>query len=295
MKKRILMSVFAAFITMSMSYSSCLADNYKKAEITASSLNVRNTFSSTATVISKVSSGQEVTVVETKDGWYKIKLDNGKEGWISSSYAQLKNNTLSGVVDADKVNLRQGASLESSSLGNLNKGTQVKILDKTDDWYKVDVNGKQGYLYASLVNTSQVSASKAPKKTVTRGESRMSSLYEFASAQMGKKYVWASDGPDTFDCSGFTMYVYKNALGVSLPHSSKTQSTMGTKVSKDELVQGDLVFFDTDKDGDVSHVGMYIGNGNFIHCSSAKKKVMVSSLDEGFYQDTYVCARRIVE
>lgn len=290
MKKRILIPVFAAFIAMTLNLPHALADNYKKVQITADSLNVRLENSTNSDVISKLSSGQEVAVVDTKDGWYKIKLSNGKEGWISSSYASLKSNYSIGSIEGDKVNLRQGASLESSSIGTLTKGSEVKILDKSGDWYKVDVNGQEGYIYASLVST------KEEKKSVTRGDSsRLSKLYEVANDQLGKKYVWAASGPDSFDCSGFTMYVYKTALGIDLPHSSKSQSTKGDSVSKDELQLGDLVFFDTDNDGDVSHVGIYSGDGKFIHSSSAKKKVMVSSLDEGFYLKTYIGARRIAD
>ncbi len=288
MKKKLLIPIFAAFIAMTLNVSHPFAQSYKKAEVTATSLNVRSENNTSSTVVSKISSGQEVSVVDTKDGWYKIKLDNGKEGWISGEYAKVK--SLVGSVNGDNVNLRQGMSTESPSLGTLKKGTEIKIVDKSGDWYNVEVNGLEGYIYSSLVSV------KSESKPVSRGgENRISKLYEVANNQLGKKYVWAASGPDSFDCSGFTMYVYKTAMGIDLPHSSKSQSDVGTSVSKSDLELGDLVFFDTDKDGDISHVGIYIGEGNFIHASSAKKKVMVSSLDEGFYQETYKGATRVAD
>jgi cell wall-associated NlpC family hydrolase len=132
--------------------------------------------------------------------------------------------------------------------------------------------------------------------SVTRGSSdKLTKLYEVANSKLGSRYVWAASGPDTFDCSGFTRYVYKAGAGIELPHSSRSQSGLGTAVSKDELILGDLVFFHTGGSSRINHVGMYIGKGNFIHASSAKANVMVSNLSEGYYQKTYVCGRRVIK
>ncbi|SHJ53163.1 C40 family peptidase [Tepidibacter formicigenes] len=287
MKKRALIPVFAAFMALTLNVSHPFANTYKKAEITATILNVRSENNTSSNIISKLSEGDQVPIVEIKDGWYKIKLDNGNEGWISSEYTQEKQTI--GVVNGNNVNLREGNSLESPVIGTLNTGNEVEILDKTSDWYKVKVNEQVGYIYNSFINIKQ------ENKAVSRGDNRISKVYEVASSKLGKKYVWAASGPDTFDCSGFTMYVYKTALGVDLPHSSRSQSSVGTSVSKDELKLGDLVFFDTSRDGKINHVGIYIGDGNFIHASSAKAKVMTSNLNEGYYLKTYKCARRVSE
>ncbi len=107
-----------------------------------------------------------------------------------------------------------------------------------------------------------------------------------ALAQVGDSYVWGGSGPDSFDCSGLTQYAYA-AAGVQLPHSSSMQSTMGTAVSRDALQPGDLVFFYSP----VSHVGMYIGNGQMVHSSTYGKPVSVVDLD---YMPSYAGARRIV-
>ena len=93
-------------------------------------------------------------------------------------------------------------------------------------------------------------------------------------AQRGKPYVWAAAGPGSFDCSGLTMYAYA-AAGVSLPHSSRMQSQMGQPVSRDQLQPGDLVFFYSP----VSHVGIYIGNGQMVHAPTSGDVVKVASVD----------------
>jgi cell wall-associated NlpC family hydrolase len=94
-----------------------------------------------------------------------------------------------------------------------------------------------------------------------------------ALAQVGKPYAWGAAGPGSYDCSGLAQYAYK-AAGISLPHSSRTQSTMGTPVSKANLKPGDLVFFYSP----VSHVAVYIGNGQIVHASTAGQPVKVINL-----------------
>lgn len=92
--------------------------------------------------------------------------------------------------------------------------------------------------------------------------------------QRGKPYEWGGAGPDSYDCSGLTMYAWK-AAGVSLPHSSKQQSQMGTPVSRSQLRPGDLVFFYSP----VSHVGVYIGNDQVVHAPDSGDVVKVSDID----------------
>ncbi|RLA62654.1 MAG: hypothetical protein DRQ78_07725, partial [Epsilonproteobacteria bacterium] len=100
-------------------------------------------------------------------------------------------------------------------------------------------------------------------------------ITSLAKEKLGKKYVWgAAGGKNTFDCSGFTKYVYKKN-GIDIPRTSIRQSKYGQYVKRADLKKGDLVFFDTSKrrKGYVNHVGIYIGNNKFIHASSSKKKV----------------------
>ncbi|MGY1638056.1 NlpC/P60 family protein [Geodermatophilus sp. SYSU D00742] len=95
-----------------------------------------------------------------------------------------------------------------------------------------------------------------------------------ALAQVGDPYVWGAGGPNSFDCSGLTQYAYA-AAGISLPHSSRIQSTLGTAVSRADLQPGDLIFYYSP----VSHVSMYIGNGQMVHASTSGQPVKVVSVD----------------
>jgi len=127
------------------------------------------------------------------------------------------------------------------------------------------------------------------KKTKVKS-SRITSL---AKTKLGRRYVWGASGAkNTFDCSGFTTYVYKKN-GIKLPRRAIAQSKYGKYISRKNLKKGDLIFFDTSKRrrGYVNHVGIYLGNGKFIHASSAKKKVVITSL-KNFYAKRYKGARR---
>lgn len=110
--------------------------------------------------------------------------------------------------------------------------------------------------------------------------------------QVGKPYVWGANGPESFDCSGLVRYIYKTSMGKDIPRVSYDQSKFGQEVDKKDLQPGDLVFFDTMNKGRVSHVGMYVGNDEFIHASNPKDGVVKSKLSSSYYEKTYKGARR---
>ncbi|SFZ98823.1 Invasion associated protein p60 [hydrothermal vent metagenome] len=121
-------------------------------------------------------------------------------------------------------------------------------------------------------------------------------MIEIAKGKLGRKYVWGATGKkNTFDCSGFTSYVCKKN-GISIPRTSIRQSKYGKYVSRKNLRPGDLIFFDTSKKrrGYVNHVGIYIGNNKFIHASSARKKVIITSLNKNFYSQRFKGGRRVL-
>ena len=128
--------------------------------------------------------------------------------------------------------------------------------------------------------TATVAAAPAP---APNGAAQIA--VDTALAQRGDMYVYGAAGPNTFDCSGLTSYSYK-AAGITIPRTSKAQSTFGTPVAKADLKPGDLVFFYSP----VSHVGMYIGNGQMVHASTAGKPVAVVNLDS---MPSYAGARRV--
>ncbi len=118
-------------------------------------------------------------------------------------------------------------------------------------------------------------------------------VVEEATKYLGTPYVWAGSSlTGGADCSGFTMAVY-SLFGIDLPHRSRDQAECGVEVEYSELQPGDLVFFHTTRSG-ISHVGMYIGNGDFIHSSSHRGGVVISPLDTGYYNTRFVCARRVI-
>jgi len=121
-------------------------------------------------------------------------------------------------------------------------------------------------------------------------------ILETAKNFLGVKYVWAANGPSAFDCSGFTKYVFKEN-GINLPRYSGNQAHIGEKIAFSELQKGDLVFFDTEKKfrHKVNHVGIYIGDNKFIHASSAKKRVVITSFaKKKFYRNKFLYARRVI-
>lgn len=118
-----------------------------------------------------------------------------------------------------------------------------------------------------------------------------------AIAYLDTQYIWAANGPSAFDCSGFTKYVFKEH-GLTIPRYSGHQAKVGIKVAYNELEVGDLVFFGTDKKHKkkVNHVGIYMGNNKFIHASSAKKKVVITSFKKKhFYKKSFLWGQRVLK
>ena len=138
----------------------------------------------------------------------------------------------------------------------------------------------------SLVNTVKIA-----EKNNTNTSNNMDKAVALIESKVGNRYVWGSTGPNSFDCSGLVQYVYKNALGKNIPRTSYEQSKFGKAVDKKDLQVGDLVFFDTMGKGRVSHVGMYVGNNEFVHAANEKSGIKKSKLT-GYYETHYKGARR---
>ncbi len=131
-------------------------------------------------------------------------------------------------------------------------------------------------------NSARVGQTDTPKMIIST-----------ARKYMGVPYVWGGTTTDGFDCSGFTQYVMQQN-GISLPRTAAEQFAVGTPVDKADLQTGDLVFFTTYKPG-ASHVGIYMGDGNFINASSAAKEVTITALDKAYYVQHYIGARRYIK
>jgi len=114
---------------------------------------------------------------------------------------------------------------------------------------------------------------------------------------LGKKYVWGATGPNTYDCSGFTQKIYDD-LGIKLPRVSREQAKHGRFLQFKDLKKGDLVFFQTNRrrPGLVTHVGIYLGNGDFIHASSGAKKIVICNFKKNcFYKKHFLWGRRVIK
>ena len=256
---------------------------------TGSSLRLREDASTSSSIITTLSKGVAVAILDDSvDGWYKIAY-NGNTGFVSADYMIIdKDNlfTAYGRVSGDSVNVRSAASTESEILASVSAGTIVTVNGFENGWYNVTCQyGTEGYIRSDFLDLTSSNASNG-------------SIADVAKQHLGTRYVWGGASAGGFDCSGFTMYVYKQ-FGYPLPHTASGQwaSGIGSKVSSiSELQAGDLVFFnDPSRNAGkaCSHVGIYVGGGQFIHASSSKNGVIYSDLTSGYYNTYYKGAIRV--
>ena len=272
--------------------------------VTGSSVNLRKGPGTSYTVIKALSRGTEVGYISESNGWAKVSY-NGTVGYMSAKYlgnkstqAPSDNNQSSTdetvkstkVVTGSSVNLRKGPGTSYTVIKALSRGTEVGYISESNGWAKVNYNGTIGYMSASYLGNASDNSNNSTSKP---SESNVEAVMSYAKKQLGKPYVWGAEGPDSFDCSGFTQYVFKNSVGISIPRVSKDQSKHGQFVSRSELQRGDLVFFDTSGDGAVNHVGIYMGENQFIHASSGGGKVVISEMNS-YYSPRYINARRVL-
>lgn len=295
--------VHGDYVTKSDNVSSQGTTKYVNATV---GLNVRSGPGTSYSKLGKLSYKEKVTVLSTSGEWSKINY-NGKSGYVHSSYLQ---NTVPGSQTSQQpdtnqgttkyvnatvgLNVRSGPGTSYSKLGKLSYKEKVTVLSTSNGWSKINYNRKTGYVDSSyLQSTVPGSTSSNTGGTVSN---KVSDVIAYAKAQLGKPYVWGAQGPNSFDCSGFTYYVFKNKAGITLPRNSSAQSTYGKYVKKSELRAGDLVFFDTNgaNNGAVSHVGLYIGDGKMIHASYSQKKIVIDNFNASYYQKAYVNARRVL-
>lgn len=217
-----------------------------------------------------------------------------------------------GYVNVESVNLRKDKDTSSEVIDGITKNTEVTILGEEDGWYKVKVKDMTGYISKKYISDKKVEevTSRASDTARQIEQSKQTSeeegtevastgkagtdVVEFAKKYLGSEYVSGGSSPSTgFDCSGFTSYVYSN-FGVSLSRTSTAQANNGTSVSKSNLEPGDLLIFNNSSNTSVGHVGIYIGNDQFIHAANGSKGVITTSLSSSYYEDRYVDGRRVL-
>ena len=210
----------------------------------------------------------------------------------SSMYSKSNSNSFNNILD-ETLNTLVGSNdgCSCSGIGEISKLLMLTTLTGYLNSVKLDVAHNNNLSNNDIANNTNIS-SAASTTSESTASTKMNDAMKLLEAQIGKKYIWGANGPDSFDCSGLTRYIYKNALGKDIPRVSYEQSKTGQAIDKENLKPGDLVFFDTMGKGRVSHVGIYVGNDEFIHASNARDGVKKSNLSSSYYQKTYRGARR---
>lgn len=249
--------------------------------------------------LSKIHPGQ---TIKLPAGASSVVAKHEKINRIHTSYA---------LVNSDDVSIRRVPGGER--ITTVDTGTRARVLDREGQWYKLRFpKGTEAWVrgdYLNPAHAERVAKRKKHRNTEERVASRSrrrhgkhsgivasnvnsDDLLEVARGYRGVRYSYASASRSATDCSGFTMQVYKKS-GVNLPHSSQEQARYGQHVSKSDLKPGDLLIFAGRRGGRVGHVGIYKGNGKFIHASSGKGQVTESSLSEGYYAQRLKEGRRL--
>lgn len=231
-----------------------------------------------------------------------------------------KNPIKTAYIKETSVNLRKEANQTSEIIKTLTQNTSVEVYSEENGWSKVKVNGEEGYISTSLLSDSkvEVTENRTTSTNTTNTTSRSSTIartkqsdnasetsantaastgkgstvVETARKYLGSSYVYGASGPSSFDCSGFTSYVFK-LHGVGLSRTAQGQYSNGTSVSRSDLQPGDLVMFGSSASS-INHVGIYIGGGQIIHAANPSKGVTTDSITSGYYNNKYVGARRVM-
>ncbi|MDY5963854.1 MAG: SH3 domain-containing protein [Peptostreptococcus porci] len=277
-------------------------------------------------VVSKSSNGwYKVILKDGTTGWASGKYINltnevdksnvsefikGSENDVKSTESNTTVSSNQGTVNSKVgLNVRAGAGTKNAVISTLKSNAVVNIIGEENGWYKIKLSdGSTGYVGASFINrtasatttdnTKVASTAKQADVKTAVGDTTPSAtgnkVADYAQTLLGTRYTWGGSSTSGFDCSGFTQYVYKNALGVDIPRVSRAQATVGSAVSTSSMKVGDLLYFDTTGSGTTSHVGIYLGNGKFIHASGTatnREYVKVSNLSEKWVK--LLGARRI--
>jgi len=294
--------------------------------VKATSLRLRAEPSTSSSVVSTAYSNDCVVVLDKIGNWYKVNF-NLQTGYMHEDYLTVstKENAELGYAEirGSGVNMRSGPSTSHSVITIGSKGSKCYVIGINNGWYKVIYNDHICYIRSDFavlteypyenrassnspkfyrggkslgvspsplaLNMSSSSASSLPSAAPSASGSHI--LAE-AQKYLGAPYVAGGASPSGFDCSGFVYYVLKQ-LGFSPYRTPASQYNQGTAVSKNELKPGDIVFFANTYASGISHVGIYSGNGMFIHAPNSRSTVSYSDLTSGYWANHYYGARRM--
>ena len=263
-------------------------------------LNIRATASPDSELVGKMTknAGCEVLAIEGN----MARISSGSvEGYVSLDYLLTGQSAKEraeevkekiATVNADGLKLRQQPTTECETAGMVAYGESLSVVDDTlDGWVAVNYDGQTVYVSADYVTIEEKLKTALNMSEVLYGEGVSDvrvALCEYAKQFLGNPYVWGGTSlTHGADCSGFVLSIFAK-YGIYLPHSSRAQSQMGTKVDLANARPGDLVFYA--KGGRVNHVGIYIGGGQIINASSPRTGIRIANV----YYRTPVAVRRII-
>lgn len=291
-------------------------------KVNGSSVNIRTAPNTSAPVIGQANTGDLLNVTGVSGDWYVVNY-NGTKAYVFKSYvdgemlkyldgtsaalatpassAKASSNVYASVNCEGSLNLRATASTSAQVIASLPSGYNLTVYEYANGWVKVsDDSGHTGYVKSDFITLKNgvkpANSVAAPVATSANASAKASNIISYAKQYIGTPYVFGGTNLNSgVDCSGFTYSIFK-ANGVSINRSSREQYKNGTAVnSKADLQPGDLVFFNTGGNSAISHVGMYIGNGQYIHSTDGGNRgVCISNLNEGYSANTYVGARRVL-
>jgi len=251
------------------------------AVVTKNGTTVRKAQGHNAPRVATVSAGTRVTVLARDGGWYKLRFPMGAAGWVRGDLlkAAAAPVTVASRAASHKTPAKRKATAYVAVVRSRSSRAQ-----RIAHWQNHMQNVRARYVRRW---------SRQQRRYVVAPVANTGDLIARAETFKGVRYSWGAASRSGTDCSGFTMQVYRGA-GVKLPRTSRQQATIGNKVDRYHLDKGDLVFFHTGRGHRITHVGMYVGGGKFIHASSGGGHVQESALT-GYYANRFVTARRVAK
>lgn len=293
--------VSAAYFTRVDSADEGTATSGSGSATTNTAVNVRTGPGTSYRIVTTLDAGAPLRLTGVESGsWTQITYD-GATRWLFSAYVT-GGNSGSGGTDAgeptatgqvrttDSVYMRTEGYLGAPAVGILPGDSIVDVTGETTAAYtEVVYRGERVWISSKYIEAATASPVQLSSTTSTL-TAKQRTLVNFVEAQVGKDYVWAAEGPNAYDCSGLMLAAYKT-IGISLPHYSGSQATLGTAVSRSSLQPGDLIFWFSP----ISHVSMYIGDGKMVHARNVSVGVVEQSVQSYVDQGAYFAgARRIL-
>jgi len=257
-----------------------------KLYVSTSTLNLREKTDTSSKILEQLEQNDEVTVVETVDStWTKVTF-RGVTGYVATKYlTNVKPKEVSSRSSEDRTEKnntsteKEDTTKKETSATQNSSNTEKKTTTTSKDTKSTETSKKSEEKTESKQSSSKTSSSSK----VTGAD-----VIAYAKKFLGCKYVYGATGPNTFDCSGFTQYVYKH-FGYKISRTSKTQRSDGKVIkNKSDLQLGDIVCFE-------GHVGLYVGDGKFIHASHTGSDVKISSLNSSYYKNKFIQGTRILK